>query len=617
MDSCTYISLLRACIHSNALQRAKLIHAHINKTGLIPDTLLYNTLSNTYVKCENVMDARKVFDRMPERNVCSWTVMIAAYSRHGNYEEAFSLLHQMQETGVEINQFAVASILPAIAGMQCLKRGMEIHEHIIRSGYECNFVVTNALLNMYAKCGSLKMARNVFDKMSDPDVISWTSMIVGYAQQGFVDEAWGFFQEMPQRDVVAWNSMIAGFLHNGFLDEALKLFKQMPQRDSVSWNVMIAGIADKGFVIEAHKLFEEMPTRDAFSWNTMIAGFAQNGYVNEAFNLFQEMPQKDVYSWTAMITGFAQNGLVDKALKLFKEMPGRNSISWNAMIAGFTQNGHANKALKFFQQMLSEGVKPDSKIFPTVLSACANLAALEQGVEVHKRIIECRFQFDIVITNALIDMYAKCGNIQKARDLFDNTSGRSVVSWTVMIAGYAMHGYGKEALQLFEQMKHSGTSPNHITFVGVLSACSHAGLVDEGYEYFSSMKNNHHIRPTMEHYRCMVDLLGRAGCLHEAQDFINKMPVKADVTIWTSLLGACKIYNTIDLAESVAEHIIELDNKNPSPYVLLSNIYATAGRWDDTENIRNMMKDRGIKKTPSCSWIEVHKQVHGFLTRDR
>jgi len=343
----------------------------------------------------------------------------------------------------------------------------------------------------------------------------------------------------------------------------------------------------------------------------------QNGLVGEAQKLFQETPQRDVFSWTAMVSGLAQNGLIEEALKLFKEMPHRTVVAWNAMIAGFVQNGHGEEALKLFQQMQLTGVRPDSKTFASILPVFANFAALELGREIHGRIIRSGFQSEVVVVNALIDMYAKCGSRMKARQLFDKMYQRNVVSWTAMIAGYAMHGFVEEALKLFEKMKQSGMNPNSVTLVCVLSACSHAGLVNEGYYHFKSISENYHITPVMEHYSCMVDLLGRAGRLHEAQEFINNMPITPDAAVWSCLLSACRMHNNLQLGEYTAERIFQLGCKDAAPYVLLSNIYATAGRWDDIKKVRKLMKDRGIKKTPGCSWIEINKHVHAFLVGDR
>eukprot|EP01018_Ginkgo_biloba_P008631 Gb_28772 [translate_table: standard] len=523
-DAFTYASLLQVCLIKKALREGKLVHAHMIDTGFKPDIFLGNKLVVMYAKCGSLVDARRLLDEMPKRNVASWTPIIAAYSKHGHDEEALALHYQMQQTGIQPDQFTFATILPVYANLAVLEHGKKVHQDIIRSGFESDIFVGSALVDMYIKCGSIDNARHVFDKM-------------------------------PRRNVV--------------------------------------------------------------SWTAMIAGYAQNGNVDQAMDLFQKMPERNMFSWTVMITGFAQSGYVDEALKLFQKMPERNVVSWNAMIGGYTQNGNFNDALKLFRQMQLTGLKPNLVTFASVLPACANLAALRKGKEVHDGILRSGLESDIFVWNALVDMYAKCGCIEDACKVFGEMPTRNVVSWTAMILGYAMHGCGKEALRLFEQMQLSGTKPNNVTFVGVLCACCHAGLVDDGWQYFDSMSRDYHMAPGVEHYCCMVDLLGRAGRLHEAQDFINKMPITPNAAVWGSLLAACRVYMNIELGECVAERLFESDPHNDAHYVLLSNIYAAAGRWVGVERVRNMMKDRRVKKTPGCSWIEINNEVYTFLTGDR
>eukprot|EP01018_Ginkgo_biloba_P031792 Gb_15843 [translate_table: standard] len=552
VDFFTYVSLLQGCIDKNALSEGKLVHIHITDKGFVVDRFLGNTLVNMYAKCGSLVEARRVFDQMPKRNVVSWTVMIAAYAKHGYSVDALALFHQMQHSGVQPNQFTFASVLPACANLVALK---EVHEQIIRSGFQSDVILGNALVDMYIKRGSIEDARHVFDKMPERNVVSWTAMVSGYAQNGFVEEALKFFQKMPQRNVVSWNAMISGYLQNGYVDEAMKLFQSMPIRDLVSWSTMIAG--------------------------------------------------------------YAKNGLVDEGLKLFEGMPERDVVSWTAMIAGYAQNGYFDKALHFFSEMELAGVKPNRESFASVLPACANLAALQLGKVVHEDIIRSGFESDVFVGSALVDMYAKCGSIENACRVFDKISTRDVVLWNAMIIGYAMHGCGREALQLFEQLQRSGTNPNHVTFVGVLSACCHAGLVDDGCQYFECMSRDYHVTPGIEHHCCMVDLLGRAGRLNEAEYFINKMAIEPTADMWGSLLGACRLHTNIELGERVAQRLFELEPDNAAPYVLLSNIYAAAGRWDDIEKVRDMLKTRKVNKKPGCSWIEVNKQVHAFLAGDR
>eukprot|EP01018_Ginkgo_biloba_P009805 Gb_15643 [translate_table: standard] len=717
-DASIYDSLLQGCLNTKALPEGKLVHAHMTQTGFRPKTFLGTKLLIMYAKCGSLVDARRVLHETPTPNVVSWTAIIGAYSRHGCNEEALALFYQMQQTGIQPDQFTFATVLPVCAGLIALKYGKSVHEDIIRSGYWCDAFVGSALVDMYIQCERIEDAWKVFDKMPKRDMVSWNVMIAGYVQKGDVDQALRLFHTMPDRDVVSWNTIIAGCAHNGHIEEALKLFQIMPQRNVVSWNAMIAGYAKNGYVEEASKLFQKMPEQDLVSWNAMIAGYAQNDHFIEALKLFQQMQlicvkpnsvtfasilpactkltaledgkelhehiirsgfqydifvsnalvdmyakcwrivdarkvfdkmtERNVVSWTTMISGYAENGYVDEAarlfhkaseqnlvlwnamiagyahngyvheaLNLFQKVPERDVISWNSMVAGYTQNGYFSEALKLFRRMQLTGVKPDSVTFASILPACANLAALEHGKQVHEDIIRNGCQCDIFVCNALVDMYAKCASIKDAYTVFIKMPGRDVVSWNAIIVGYAIHGCGKEALQLFEQMQHSGTKPNQVTFVGVLSACCHAGIVDDGLKYFYSLSQDYCITPEMEHYCCMVDLLGRAGRLDEALNFINKMPIKPSAAVWASMLGACRVHNNIVLGEYIAECLLDSSPQNAAHYVLLSNIYAAAGRWDDAEKAQKMMKYRRVKKTPGCSWIEVNSEVYIFLVGDR
>lgn len=477
--------------------------------------------------------------------------MIAACAKKGYPAEALKLYDEMQRTGSVPDHYIFASILPACAELETLKR---VHKDIIRANAECNVFVGTGLVDMYAKCGRIEDAREVFDRM-------------------------------PKRNVVTWTVMIAGYAHRGSVEEAIRLFEKMLSRDLAVCNIMI-GV------------------------------YAHNGYIDQAVKLFEEMPERDVISWTTMIVGYGHNGQIDKALELFKKMPRRDVVSWSAIIAGFVQNGCFEEALELFGQMQKTGVRPNVVTYSGILPAYANLAVLKQGKEVHEDIIRCGYHADVFVGSGLVDMYAKCGSITDARKVFATMRQRNVVLWNAMIVGYAMHGCGKEAIQIFEQMQSSGTKPDHVTFVGVLSACCHAGLVEDGWQYFERMSQDYHIVPQLEHYGCMVDLLGRAGRLDDAQDFISKMPIKPDAAVWGSMLAACRMHNNIKVGELAAEHLFRLDSNNSVNYVLLSNIYAAAGRWDGKEKIRKVMKDRNLKKTPGRSWIEINNKMYTFLVGD-
>ncbi|XP_057873381.1 pentatricopeptide repeat-containing protein DOT4, chloroplastic-like [Cryptomeria japonica] len=491
-----------------------------------------NKLAILYVKCANLEDAQQVFNEMPQRNSLSWTVIIGGVAKQGQWHETLRLFHQMRGLGLQPNNFIIPSVLKACANLMSLQEGKDIHDYIVRNKLEIDLFVASALVDMYAKCGSLDCARQVFNKM-------------------------------PHRDLVAWNSMISGYAHNGQDAEALEIFNEM-QREGLK--------------------------PDLITWNALIAGYSHTGKTAEAMKLFNQMQSAGMKP---------------------------DTVSWTALIQGYTQSACSNKALELFCQMQQAGLKPNSVTVASVLPACANLVALGYSREIHCYMARNGFDSDVFAGSALVDTYGKCGCLGDAHRLFDKMHQRNTVSWNAIISAYTMHGHGEGALKLFYQMQHESIMPDHITFTSILSACSHAGLVDEGWQYFELMKQEHNISPTVEHCACMVDLLGRAGHLKEAYEFISKMQVEPDACVWGGLLGACKVHGNVKLGERAAQHLFVLEPENAANYVLLSNIFAEAGNWVEEGKVRKMMEKRGLKKRPGCSWVEVKNRVHTFKVGDK
>eukprot|EP01018_Ginkgo_biloba_P030284 Gb_21439 [translate_table: standard] len=563
VDSSTYASLLQACTKVKSLPLGNQVHAQMLMAGYDQDAFLGTKLVNMYAMCGNRENARLVFNKIRTRNVFLWNAMIRAYATSGPCEEALALYYQMRRSGMYPDNFTFPFVLKACASLSALQEGKEIHYHVVRSGFESDVFIGTALIDMYAKCLSIEKARHVFDKTS-------------------------------QRNLVSWNAMIAGYAQNGYADETLKLFRQMQAEgikpDSVTI-VSVLPVCAHLQILQEGKEIHNYIIRGGFDSRVSVG--------------------------TSLIDMYAKCGYVEDARHVFDKMFRRDVVSWNAMIAGYAQNGHANKALALFHQMQHDEVTPNSVTLLSVLPACAHLAALQQGKWIHDYTIRSGIESDVSVGTALIDMYAKCGSIEIARQLFEKMSKRDLVSWNAMIAGYAMHGHGENALALFSQMKQTGMKPDHITFIGVLSACNHAGLVDEGWHYFDCMSREYCITPRVEHYACMVGLLGRAGHLDEAQELIKRMPFEPDAGVWGTLLGACSVHCNIELAERVSKHLFVLEPKKAGNYILLSNIYAAAGRWDGVAKMRTMLKDKGLKKSPGCSWIEIENTVHPFLVGDR
>ncbi|KAJ7527643.1 hypothetical protein O6H91_16G064700 [Diphasiastrum complanatum] len=542
-----YVCLLKGCSRRKALAEGKQVHALIVQSVLDSNILLANTLVRMYSKCGSLLHAHKVFSNMPQHDVYSWTAIISAYADSGELEEAINLFHQMQETGLAPDKVLFVPLLKACARLADLEQGRQLHSDIIKRGFQSDAIVGSTLVNMYAKCGCTEDARELFYNMSERDVVSWTAMIAGYAQTGLGKEALALYEQMKQEGL---------------------------QPNHVTFVLLLKACANLAALEQGKQLHSEIIKR----------GF-----------------QSDVVVASTLVDMYAKCGCTEDARELFNNISERDVVSWTAMIAGYAQNGPAHEALALYEQMKQAGFAPDKVLFVLLLKACASLAALKQGKQLHSEIIKRGFQSDVVVTSTLVDMYAKCGCTEDARELFDNMSERNVVSWTAMIAGYAQNGLAQEALALFEQMHREGTKPNEVTYISVLSACAHSGLVDQGQYVFDSMCKNHGVTPTREHYACMVDLLGRAGCLDDAELFVNKMPIQPDNVVWMTLLGAARNHGHVEIGRRAFDRVVKLEPKYAAPYVLLSNIYAGAGRKDELAKIRNEMKEAGVKKMPGCS----------------
>nr|ABL85030.1 hypothetical protein 57h21.3 [Brachypodium sylvaticum] len=526
-----------------------------------------------------VSDARRLFDRTPDRDVVSWTALVAAYARQGMLHDARALFD--------------------------------------RPDARRNVVTWTALLSGYARAGRVDEAEALFQRMPERNVVSWNTMLEAYTSAGRVRDAWTLFDGMPVRDAGSWNILLAALVRSGNMDKARKLFDRMPERNVMAWTTMVAGIARSGSVDEARALFDGMPERNVVSWNAMISGYARNHRIDEAHDLFMKMPTRDIASWNIMITGFIQDRDLERAQDLFDKMPRRNVITWTTMMNGYLQSMQSETALQIFNGMLVEGIRPNQVTFLGAVDACSNLAGLSEGQQVHQMICKTSFQFDTFIESTLMNLYAKCGEIRLARKVFDLSKEKDVISWNGMIAAYAHHGVGVEAIHLYEKMQEKGYKPNDVTYVGLLSACSHSGLVDEGLRIFEYMVKDRSIAVRDEHYTCLIDLCSRAGRLGDAKRLIHFLKVEPSSTVWNALLGGCNSHGNESIGDLAARNLLEAEPNNAGTYTLLCNIYASAGKWKEAAKIRSEMNDRGLKKQPGCSWIEVENKVHVFVSRDK
>lgn len=552
--------LLKVCGDNADLRRGKEIHGQVITNGFSSNVFAMTGVVNLYAKCRQIEDAYKMFDRMPERDLVCWNTIIAGFAQNGLAKMALDLVLRMQEEGQKPDSITVVTVLPATANIGSWRIGKLIHGYAIRAGFELLVNISTALVDMYSKCGSVGTARLIFDRMKQRTVVSWNSMIDGYVQSGDPEEAMSIFQKMLDEGVEPTNVTVMEALH------------------------ACADLGDLERGKFVHKLVDELKL----------------GY--------------DVSVKNSLISMYSKCKRVDLAAKVFEGLQGKTIVSWNAMILGYAQNGRVNEALNHFCGMQSQNIKPDSFTLVSVIPALAELSVTRQAKWMHGLVIRNCLDKNVFVMTALVDMYAKCGAIRTARKLFDTMEERHVTTWNAMIDGYGTHGLGKDAVELFNDMQQGTIKPNDITFLCVISACSHSGLVEEGLRFFSSMKEDYGLEPAMDHYGAMVDLLGRAGQLNKAWDFIQDMPVEPGITVFGAMLGACKIHKNVELGEKAAKKLFELNPDEGGYHVLLSNIYATASMWDKMAKVRTVMEKTGLQKTPGCSLVELKNEVHSFYS---
>ncbi|KAK6146369.1 hypothetical protein DH2020_020238 [Rehmannia glutinosa] len=477
--------------------------------------------------------------------------------------------------------------------------------------HQREIISSNRKITSYIRCGDLNSALEVFLSMKVRSTVTWNSILTGFSSKpGKLKEAQQLFDKIPEPDTVSYNVMLACYFRNADVEAANDFFDRIPVKDIASWNTMISGFSQNGRMCEAKELFRNMPIRNAVTWNAMISGYVETGDLESAVELFGKAPVKGVIAWTSIITGYMRCGKVELAEKVFREMVEKNLVTWNAMIAGYVENGRGEDGLKLFKKMLELGIKTRS-------IGLDNLSVLKLGKQVHQLMYKYPMYFDPTVGTSLISMYCKCGVLEDGWKLFTEMSRKDVVTWNAMISGYAQHGLSHKALDLFNKMRNKGMKPDWITFVGVLSACNHAGLVELGLCYFDKMQKEYGIRVKPDHYTCMIDLLGRAGKLKEAMDMIKKMPFEPHSAIYGTILGACRIHKNLEIAEFAATNLLNLDPNNPAAYVQLANVYAANKKWENVSRIRKSMKENRAIKTPGYSWIEIKSVIHEFRSGDR
>ncbi|GAB2231675.1 hypothetical protein Droror1_Dr00010686 [Drosera rotundifolia] len=520
-----------------------------------------------------------------------FTETISTLCEQNRLNDAIQLLGQSNRVSATV----YSTLLGLCIRLRALDGGKRVHEHMSGNGFVPGFFICNRLIDLYTKCESLEDARKVFDEMPERDLCSWNTMISGYAKAGRVEEARELFDSMEERDGFSWTAMTSGYVRGERPKEALDVFRLMRHCGNLECNkftfssVIAAAAAVMslrlGREIHGHIVRVGLDS-DSVVWSALSDMYGKCGSIREARHVFDMTEDKDVVSWTTMIDRYFEDGRREEGFALFADM------------------------------MRSLRVKPNQFTFAGVLNACADQTAEDIGKQIHGHMLRVGFDPHSFAASALVHMYSKCGNMTDARKITNYMSRPEIVSWTSLIVGYAQNGEPVESLKLFDLLLQSGIRPDHVTFVGVLNACTHAGLVDEGLEHFLSLKEKHGLEHTREHYACLIDLLSRAGRFKDVEHYMDTMPMKPDKYMWASILGGCRIHKNVELAERAANALFEIEPENAATHATLANIYATAGRWDEVAKVRKIMDLKGAVKTPGLSWVCVKHRNHVFLVGD-
>ncbi|XP_065874527.1 putative pentatricopeptide repeat-containing protein At5g08490 isoform X2 [Euphorbia lathyris] len=670
--SVTAAIILPVCARMGDTCVGKNMHGFLIKSGMETHTLVGNALVSMYAKCGLVhKDAYAAFSSITDKDVISWNAIIAGFSENKLIHNALSLFTLMLRNQMKPNHATIANVLPVCASLDkdtacCF--GKMIHSYALRHELFADVSLCNAFVSFYLMIGLVKEAEFLFQRMELTDLVSWNAVISGYASNGEwlkalesfrellslekngpdsvtletsvgnalvnfyakcgkIKTAYSTFCIMYSRDLISWNSMLEAFREDGHYARFLELLQWMHRNrvrpDSISILTILHFCTD---VLEVEKVKEthcyslrcgllstavEPTTR-----NAILDSYAKCGNIDYAFKVFQSVSEKkNVVTFNSMISGYVNRGLYDDAYMIFKEMPITDLTTWNLMVRGCAENSCPDQALCLFHELQDRGMKPDAVTIMSLLPACAQMASVHLMKQCHGYMVRACFD-DAHLEGTLLDVYSKCGCISYAFNLFQSNPGRDLVKFTAMIGGYAMHGMGREAVDIFAHMLELGIKPDHVIITTVLSACRHAGLVEQGLEVFYSMEKVYGMKPNMEQYSCVVDLLARGGRIHDAYSLVTGMPVEANANVWGTLLGACRIYHEVELGRAVAERLFKLEANNIGNYVVLSNLFAADSRWDSVVEIRKQMKTRDLKKQAGCSWIEVEKRKNAFLAGD-
>ncbi|GLT46971.1 hypothetical protein SLA2020_206960 [Shorea laevis] len=647
-DDLTFSLLLKASAFDslNTKVETNQIHTHLIKSGVHQFVYVCTALLNLYVKLGCMKNARLLFDDMPDRDVVAWNALICGYSRNGYDFDALCLFVEMLREGFSPQSSTLVGLVPSCGQHALVLQGRSVHGFGIKTGLDRDSQVGNVFMSMYAKCGDLEAAEILFEEMVEKSVVSWNTMIGAYGQNGLFDEAMFLFKQMQEKNVEANSITIVSILSAnanpeiihcfaiktgvvcddsvvtslacvyakyGDTDSAELLYRSTPIDNIVSLTAIISSYAEKGDMDLAMTCFAQMKQLnmklDAVAMVSILGGFKSPDHteIGRAFHGYGVTSGLCIHSLVtnALISMYSKFDDTEAALSLFYEMQEKPLISWNSIISGCVQAGRASDAMELFCQMKMYGHTPDCITIASLLSGCSQLGYLQFGKKLHTYILRNKQEVEDFVGTALIDMYIKCGTIRLAERVFKSIKKPCLASWNTMITGYSLCGFESKALTHYSGLLEQGLKPDKITFLGVLAACTHGGLVHEGRRYFQLMTEEYMITPNLQHYACMVGLIGRAGLFEEALLFIKNMQVEPDSAMWVALLSGCCIHQEVKLGEYLAKKLYLLDYRHGGLYVMMSNLYASQGMWDDVAKVREMMRETGGDGCSGVSSVEV------------
>lgn len=649
-NSFTLSTVLTACATLEELEMGKEIQGWVIKTGTKDDIFVGTSIVDLYAKCGEMDESAKEFLHMPVRNVVVWSSLLSGFVQNDDSISALQLFKEMRKKGEEINNYTVTSLLTACAKPTMQKEAAQIHSWILKSGFYSNSAVGSSLIKMYSKIGGIDSSEAVFCEMEMfKNIEIWAVMISTSANYLKKERAIDYYLRMlkeglkPDKfcsssvlsiidsislgkqvhcyttktglvfDVSVGSSILIMYCKYGAVEESYEVFEQIIRKDNVSWASMIAAFTEHGSADQAIHLFREMliETEDIKPDQTTLSSILhacsslhllQKGKEIHGYS-FRSGFGRDVLVGSALVNMYSKCGSLDLAIKAFKILPRKDQISYCSLISGFAQNGYLNEALALFSELRMVELELDSFTVSSVLGVVTLLSRLDIGSQLHSLVAKIGLDSETSVGSSLVTMYSKCGSIGNCCNAFDQITNPDLICWTAMIASYAHHGKGKEALRVYKSMIKEGIQPDSVTFITILSACSHNGLIEEAFYYFNSMIKDYEIEPNYRHYACMVDILSRGGRLEEAEEFIEQMPIKADALIWGTLLAACKVHGNVEIGRRVGKRVIELEPCEAGAYVSLSNIWADLGQWEEVSKIRTLMKVSDAMKEPGSSFV--------------